>query len=247
MSICVRPFIRGVLCLCLFSLSCIAQQNFFNVPSSDIVVPKKVFFQEQINIAEPGMSSSTTVSVGLGKNFEVGANLLGVVYLYDKGFLINDTLLPYFPYMMLNAQKKFKVNDFYAFSIGTIGGLTPKGKWGNYTYLNNIVDVYKTDTKIVFGLYHASKSYAGEQSRLGKKSDIGIQFGIEQNIIKHRLSFIADYVSGKHILGQAVAGFGFYFPKNWVINLGYQFPVGDSQGANAVVVEFTYIPKLTTK
>jgi hypothetical protein len=192
MSIYIFQFIRVGLCLCLLSLSSYAQQNFFNVPSSDIVVPKKVFFQEQINIAEPGMSSSTTVSVGLGKNFEVGANLYGVVYLYDQGFLMNDSLSPYFPYMMLNAQKKFKLTDFYSFSIGTIGGLTPKGKWGNYTYFNNIIDVHKTDTKIVVGLYHASKSYAGEASRLGKKSDIGVQFGIEQNIIKHRLTFIAD-------------------------------------------------------
>jgi hypothetical protein len=29
--------------------------------------------------------------------------------------------------------------------------------------------------------------------------------------------------------------------------MGYQFPVGENQAANAVVLEFTYIPKVTSK
>lgn len=43
-----------------------AQQNFFNVVSSDITEKNKLFFQQQINMTKDELQSNTTMSRGLG-------------------------------------------------------------------------------------------------------------------------------------------------------------------------------------
>jgi hypothetical protein len=56
------------------SLSGFAQQNLFNVPSSEITQPGKVFVQQQFNFGGVG-TSNTTIDYGLGNNLEVGINV----------------------------------------------------------------------------------------------------------------------------------------------------------------------------
>jgi hypothetical protein len=69
---------KKVLTLLLISFAGYSQQNFFNVPSSDITKAKHVFFQQQLNFICSGFQSSTTFCYGLGKNYEIGFNVIGV-------------------------------------------------------------------------------------------------------------------------------------------------------------------------
>src|ERR1700761_2259238 len=86
-----------------------AQQNLFNVPSSDITDTGKVFFQQQFNV-NGFTTSNTTITFGFKHQFECGINLFGVSYDNKKGgFLKNDADLasPLGPTVLVNAQKGF--------------------------------------------------------------------------------------------------------------------------------------------
>jgi hypothetical protein len=48
----------------------------------------------------------------------------------------------------------------------------------------------------------------------------GVLVGYEQPIAK-RVSFVADWFSGKNAFGYATGGFSFALPKNQLINVGY--------------------------
>lgn len=64
-------------------LGAVAQQNFINVPSSEATIKNKVFFQQQLNFNEL-IQSNSTLDFGLGKGFEVGANILGLNFSDKK-------------------------------------------------------------------------------------------------------------------------------------------------------------------
>jgi len=91
----------------LLSISALGQQNFFNVPSSDITPARKIFVQQQLNFIPNGVQSGTTFCYGVGKNAEIGFNVLGINYDYQQKFVVNNTEQPYNPFFTLNAQRSF--------------------------------------------------------------------------------------------------------------------------------------------
>ena len=54
-----------------------AQQNLFNIPSGDITPKGKLFYQHQINTYRNKFESKGHFVYGLGKGWDVGANLVG--------------------------------------------------------------------------------------------------------------------------------------------------------------------------
>ena len=221
------------------------QQNFFNVPSSEITPKGKVFFQEQFNIAENHQQSSTTLDLGLGKGFEVGLNCNGLTVLEDRKTHedFNDSILPYDPFILANAQKRFELGDGMAIAVGAQYGVTATThvKDGGMAYCNFVYGNPSLGLKCVVGPYYASKSYFGEGTRLFNDA-IGVEAGVEKSIIPEKLVVQTDFISGEHDLGELVPGGAYYLTHNWILSAGYQIPTFGSSSIHSLVFELTYSP-----
>jgi hypothetical protein len=238
--------IYGIGFFLLLSVTAWGQQNFFNVPSSDITPANKIFVQQQLNFIPNGVQSGTTFCYGLGKNTEMGFNVLGINYDYQQKFVANHSEQPYNPFFTLNAQKSFQLHEDFKLGLGAQAGFTQIGQAGAYLYGNSVYINEHTHTKWVSGLYYSTDNYFGPESRNfiegGALKSIGLQLGVEQNIWAERLLFQADFISGRHSLGEVVIGGAYYVSKHWVLSAGIQIPTFNSQSQPASVFELTFVP-----
>lgn len=238
--------IYGIGFFLLLSVTAWGQQNFFNVPSSDITPASKIFVQQQLNFIPNGVQSGTTFCYGLGKNTEIGFNVLGINYDYQQKFVANHSEQPYNPFFTLNAQKSFQLHEDFKLGLGAQAGFTQIGQAGAYLYGNSVYINEHTHTKWVSGLYYSTDNYFGPESRNfiegGALKSIGLQLGVEQNIWAERLLFQADFISGRHSLGEVVIGGAYYVSKHWVLSAGIQIPTFNSQSQPASVFELTFVP-----
>lgn len=237
----------------VFTKASTAQQNFFNVPSSDITPKERLFYQQQFNFSESDFTSNTTINLGLGHNFELGMNLNSVLFDNYRNLSVNDSIAPYNPFLCINGQKRFDIYNHFSIAIGSQLGITTKEHLlADYTFLNTIYSNEKYGLKIVPGLYYISDGFVGEETRNGIQKDthvlgskIGLQAGVEKNIWKDKLYIQGDFISGKHTLGEAVLGAAYFISKRWVISGGYQIPTFKSRSEKSVVFEMTFVPKDT--
>jgi hypothetical protein len=90
-------------------------------------------------------------------------------------------------------------------------------KNGLYLFSNLVYDQEESGTKFVSGLYYTSDSYFGPETRNffdnSNVNPLGIQIGLEQNLWKEKLVFQADFINGKHSLGELVIWWGLFFNK----------------------------------
>jgi hypothetical protein len=232
---------------CVSCVMIFGQQNFFNVPSADITEQSKVFFQQQFNMFSDGLQSNTTLNYGLGKGFELGFNYLGLSLIDDNGkweIPLNPNVQPYNPFLTINAQKRVDISPKFALAAGMQFGLTTTkhSKQGGYGFLNAIYRHEEMGLKMVFGAYRASNSFFGEGARLGNNGRIGFQYGIEQNLWHEKVLFQADFISGKHNIGEIVIGGAVRMSQHWILSAGYQIPTFKSASVKALVLEFTFVP-----
>jgi hypothetical protein len=234
----------------LFLSQVSAQQSLFNVPSSDITPSRKPFFQQQFNIGEGLLQLNSTFSYGLGKNTEIGLNVLGLNVNEGSGspfFMTNGNLQasPVYPFYTLNFQKAFVINDYFKLALGTQTGFAQGGHFGTYDYLNFVTIIPKHKSKIISGIYYGSDSFLGPEDRIDWINGytlLGYQIGLEQPIIEDKLLFIAENISGLHNLGETTLGGAYYVSDHWVLSAGFQFSNPGSKTPEALVVEFTYVP-----
>ncbi|MBP7173730.1 MAG: hypothetical protein KBA33_06630 [Cloacibacterium sp.] len=237
-----------IFCVLLISTIAQSQQNFFNVPSSDITESGKIFFQQQFNFSKKDLVSNTTINYGLGNNFEIGLNYLGLTADEYKKLKFNTEEEPYNPFLTINSQKKFDINNQFSVAVGALLGFTTTkpSKLGYLVFSNFIYNNEEHHLKCVFGLYNTSNSFVGKEIRNFWNNEgikeIGFQIGVEKKIYKNLL-FQADLISGKHTLGQTVVGLGYWVDKNIILSSGYQIPIMNSEASHAAVLEFTYVPK----
>ena len=127
----MRPSFRQLLvavlaaaALAAFAPRASAQQNLFNVPNGKITNMGEMFFQEQFNFSRPVGSSNTTFDFGLGKDFELGFNILDVNF-YERG-VPSSGPSQVNPDLLLNGQKGFElVDEVWQIGIGTQMGFNP--------------------------------------------------------------------------------------------------------------------------
>lgn len=232
----------------IISSSAYAQQNFFNVPSSDITQKGTLFFQEQINLNNDAAQSSTTLCYGLGKKSEIGFNLIGLNYLYSTGFKTEDNQQPYAPYFSLNFQKSIPISKWLKLGLGGQTGFNKQVKFGYYLYANLGFYIHHTHTKIIAGSYVNNQNYFGPnqiQPSLSSNflTSIPLQLGFEQEIVKDKLLLQADFISGHHAMSDAVYGLAYFMNSNWILSAGFQVPNSQSLSNKAMVIEFTFLPK----
>jgi hypothetical protein len=238
-----------VLTICFIyggTLNIQAQQNFFNVVSSDITAKNKLFFQQQINMTKEELQSNTTISKGFGHNFEIGLNLFAFNFnrAAKQSWEHQTNSAPYIHYMMINAQKRIDISRYIAVSFGFQQGfaLASKIHFGGNYYCNFVTSSDDFGFKMVAGLYYATKSYFGYGKRLWGNSP-GIELGVEKSIIKDKWYFQSDYISGRHSFGDLIVGTACFISKKWVLSGGYQIPNNFSKSQKAVVFEITFLPK----
>ncbi|OLY90938.1 hypothetical protein SAMN05444008_1173 [Cnuella takakiae] len=234
--------------LFLLQLGAEGQQNFFNVPSSDITQKGASFFQQQVNFYKGGVQFNATYNHGLGKGFEVGVNYLGLTMAATDHKLhmpFNDHELPYNPFLALNAQKRFSLSEHLTVAAGGQYGVTTTTvlRKGGYAYANMVLNEEAVGFKAVAGLYGATNSFFGAGSRLGGDVPIGIQAGMEQALVKDKVVLQADYISGRHNISEVVLGGACYLNSKWILSAGYQLPGRLSKSVHALVLELTYNPK----
>lgn len=236
--------LRGTLAAVAFLLSAAdaaAQQNLFNVPNGDITKPANLFFQQQFNFARKIGTSNTTVDLGLGSGWEVGANFLDL-NLYDRTPAM-DALggQQTNPDVLVNLQKGFEITDFWDASVGGQFGANPGRDRGDTHFQEFVwglttleVPNQKRFGKYYLGVYQANVAYGGPGRR------VGYMLGVEVPILPERLSFQADYISGRRDISVAVLGGVYTFKSGWQLSLGWQVPAPRSGNPHGVVVEFTF-------
>lgn len=183
-------YIKAIL-ICLmtyWATPALSQQNFFNVPSSDIT-PKHAFFgQQQLNLAASSIQYSTTMCYGLGHDFEMGLNVIGVKYDFNNQLTTNINTAPFSPMYAFNAQKKVELSEHWKMGIGGQLGTNQAFNGGSYFYTNAIYTDEKTGTKLVAGLYRSSDGYFGPETRNFSENTgfkkLGIQMGIEKKSLE---------------------------------------------------------------
>jgi hypothetical protein len=218
----------------------LAQQNLFNVPSSEITRPNKVFVQQQFNLNNI-IQANTTFDYGLKKNMEIGLNLIGVDYAEtNKKFFNNDSadIDPFNPLLLANFQKLYVLHERFKIAIGSQNGgnftIANRPEFATFSYLNSISYFLHEIIRTNFGLYACNKHYAG------KGNKVGLMFGSEIKIFSGKLHFVGDCIAGNNAVSTAVLGFVFYPTKNLPISMGWQIPL-NPHNKFALIVEVTFI------
>lgn len=231
-----------IVLLFLICLASHAQQNFINVPSSEATAKHKLFFQQQFNFNEI-IQSNTTLDFGLGKGFEIGANIIGLNFSEkNKSFIENDTndIDPYNPLVMINGLKQFELSENISISSGAQFGLNFRDNkrttnaalvYGNLLLKNIIFN----NSSLVIGGYYNTLHYGG---RYGNR--IGGWIGSEIPII-NKLHFVAESVLGNNALSYTSLGVIYYPKKRIPITLGIQIP-NTKSNAYSIVFELTFVP-----
>lgn len=227
----------------LFCCPVFAQQNLFNVPSSEITAKQKLFFQQQLNINST-IQSNTNFCFGLGKGFEVGINFIGVQSNVSfRRIKVNDSLdnEPLAPLGLVTFQKVFEVNKSLKIGLGTQLGTnllaqTKKAHHlADFTYLNTSSSFFDEKLKCNAGWYFSDKAYEGEKSRLGYM--MGCEFALNSKV-----HLVGDWIQGKNPIGVSVVGFIYYVRPKIPISFGWQIPNSKQKSSQAFVFELTYVP-----
>jgi len=199
-----------------FGRRALAQSTIFNIPSTDVVAAKKVYVEFDLitHLESHDKGGFQTyvprAVVGVGKGVEVGLNVAAT-----------DSAGPTVVYAQPNIKWQFWASEEKGAAM-TFGAIA-------YTPLRNRSD---NDT---FGFFYGnmSKKFKGDYGPRFTIGGYGIggldvagvdkggaMVGYEQPVAK-KVSFVADWFSGKNGFGYVTPGFSFALPKNSLLNIGY--------------------------
>ena len=232
--------------LFLRSPSARAQQNFFNVPASDVTAPGKVFFQEQVNVltTQKKLQSNSHFCFGLGSDFEVGFNFSHLnIKPFDRTVIPVNTrnrAEPFNPLLLATAQKSTNFDGHVQLALGTqtginVGGPVDATRLATLTYVNIVVLVPKPHARIVVGGYYGNDVF------LGAGAGPGIWVGAELQVIAQRVHLVADWISGSHDLGLGVAGANVFFTRDISLVFGPILPNPRSGNGTGYVIELNVL------
>lgn len=228
---------------CGISLLGIAQQNFFNIPSGDITLKGKVFYQHQLNVYSKNVESKGHFVYGLGKGWDVGVNLVGKGFYFQPNWRAKYNSNPnqgaLYPMLMPTLQKQFMVKDNFAVNLGTQVGWNLSNKLSNkellyYNYALGIYYFNKKKSRVVAGAYQTTNFF------VGNGNTTGAMLGYEINLSK-RWYLMGDWVSGRNDAGVGVFGFMYNVSKRVQFCSGVLVPNGLSDRPMGVVLELNLL------
>jgi hypothetical protein len=215
-----RSLFISCLLVIFFAISnseALAQSTIFNIPSTDVVAKKKTYlefdFISHLESHEDGgfQAYIPRAVFGLGKGVEVGANVSFLdAFLPDQPveFQPNIKWQPY-------ADDKSGV----AISVGAIGYFPIAHREGTDDFgllYANVSKKFKGD--------HGPRLTAGGYGLVGRDDGTGDKggafFGYEQPL-SPKVSFVADWFTGKNRFGYVTPGLAFTLPKNGLFLAGY--------------------------
>lgn len=211
-----KSFIFIVLSLILMSTGLtFAQQTIVNVPSSDILDKGKIYVEFDAafkfdnnpnNYVRKFSSFVPRVVAGVGKNMEVGVNLVGNIQPGAEA----TTIVPNIKIRLVNKEN-------WSIVAGDSVYIPVRNKSyniGNYVYVQASRNL-KPNTRLTVGAYHASKNvFAAKAQRAGG------QFAVEHTI-NSKFSVGGDWITGKHAGGYFTPVFTIRPVKRTSLYLGY--------------------------
>jgi hypothetical protein len=195
-----------------------AQSTIFNIPSTDTVAPSKVYFEFDyvMQLPKPAFGQfqvfTPRVVFGVTPMLEVGANI-GVTHYSDGGG--NDTIF------QPNAKYKFWADDDQglAASAGFVAYL-PNHALDKFGLIyGNVSKKVKSGARFTFGGYGAPSIEAQDKG--------GVILGAEVPL-GGKVSFVADWFSGKNFFGYFTPGISVALPHSALFNIGYS--IGNDRG-----------------
>jgi hypothetical protein len=209
----------GALCaMTLFdSRTAQAQSTLFNIPSTDVVAPKKTYLEfDFISHLEPhdegGFQAYVPRAVfGAGRKVEVGVNV---------AFL--DAEAPDQPVeLQPNVKYQFYANEDNGVSAAAGGILyTPIRNRAGVDTFGLLYTVVSKKVKGTYGPRITGGGYGLVGRANGNGSEGGAIVGYEQPV-HGRVSFVADWLSGKNRFGYVTPGFSVALPKSSALYAGY--------------------------
>lgn len=211
-----------------------AQSTIFNIPSTDTVSPKKGYFEFDYLVQTPPpdegqfQTFAPRIVIGITSQIEAGANFATTHYADDGGT---------YAYFQPNLKYKFYANDDkgLAASAGLI--------W--YVPMNN------RDSADTFGLFYGNFSKKVKSGNYGPRITAGIygtaDYGDDEQVgailgyeqpITSKLSFVADWFSGKNAFGYFTPGISLTLPHSGLLNIGYS--IGNDRDIDSNNALFIY-------
>jgi hypothetical protein len=219
----------AVLFLFTLAIDAPAQSTLMNVPSTDVVAPRKVYLEMDFitNYAwernDHFENYIPRVVVGVGKNVEVGAN---VSYTHVRGGGEPIELQP-------NAKWQFYNNEQIgiAAALGCIGYIPVTHRTGTRT----IAQCYGVASKQLKGA-HGPRFTGGAYTLLNaadsEKTKTGAIVAYEQPLVPN-VDFIVDWFSGDNRFGYVSPALSFSTPHDGSLSLGYTI-ANHGRGKNAL-------------
>ena len=221
-----------------------SQQNLFNIPAGDLTPKGKFFYQHQTNFYRQSITESKNHLVyGLGKGWEIGANLQNIKIDWRRNanfFETNNSnpANPLKPLVQLTGQKFFFFNEKFKTTIGTQIGLNPNGFSDNphlthFTY-NTWIYEPAHHLKFVVG------PYLTDNRTVGAGNQAGVMLGFEAPLSK-KILVMGDWISGRNSAAAGVLGFNFLASKRVQLCLGALIPNANSGNKPGVVFELNLL------
>ena len=186
-----------------------AQSTLFNIPSTDVVAPKHVYLEfDFISHLEPhdegGFQAYVPRAVfGAGKKVEVGVN---VAFLDAEAPDQTVELQP-------NVKYQFYSNEDNGVSAAAGGILyTPIANRAGVDTFGLLYTVVSKKVKGTYGPRITGGGYGLVGRANGNGSEGGAIVGYEQPL-HSKVSFVADWLSGKNRFGYVTPGFSFTLPR----------------------------------
>lgn len=182
-----------------------AQQTIFNVPTTEVLDPGKVYAELDVSFKASDSTSLNRFSsfvprlvIGVGNRVEVGLNATGNI----QPGADSTTLVPtikWKPYQSKNHGIATVVGDHLFLPVRHRAYNA-----ANYLYAE-ISKTFKSGTRVTAGAYDFTRNVVATANRAGG------QFGFEQSLNK-KVTLAADWFTGKHAAG--------YFTPGVVLKVG---------------------------
>lgn len=231
-----RIYLLSCLLILVCSFTTFAQSTIFNIPSTDVVAPK---------------------------TFYIEADFIGHFDKYEKGGFQT------YGYRTVYGLKKKVETGFNVFYTRNGGKapieFQPNLKWKAYenekrgigisTGTQLFVPLNKAAGTRTFGMVYGNASKVIERAKgmrltgggyqmVGALKDFGTKRGVivgYEQPLKWKMSFLADWYSGKNRLGYSTAGINYAISKRQFVLLGYNFGnSGRGNNAFSAFYGFTY-------
>jgi hypothetical protein len=218
-SVRIWPVLAATVLVALLFHAASAQSSLFNIPTSDVVGRDQIYLEADFDshfdhYGKGGWQSYGFLGVyGTGKRTEVGLN---GYFVRGANGLEPFELQPNFKFQAYNSESKG-----LAVAFGTVAYLPLTKRFAK----DAMASVYGVASK-KFKHDWSPKVTGGAYQLVGVKADAGSKrgflFGIEQPVLK-RVTFVADWNTGKNRFGYAAAGVGLALTKHSYLWSAYYF------------------------